>query len=126
MICTLQPCRRGLGGGAQNTKAPRSVLMQLSVWWLVGMAGLGVLLIDLSRSSWGPCLGPMESSEQSSQPEMVPVTLELPRDLVDWIDGLRIQMGFRNRGLIVAQLLRELIPETDVIEQQQQEPTDEV
>jgi hypothetical protein len=37
MICTLQPCRLGLGGGAQNTKAPRSVLMQLSVWWLVGM-----------------------------------------------------------------------------------------
>ena len=67
----------------------------------------------------------MESSEQSSQPELVPVTLELPRDLVDWIDGLRIQMGFRKRGLIVAQLLRELIPEMDLIEQQQ-EPTDEV
>ena len=30
MICTLQPCLLGLGGGAQNTRAPRSVLMQLS------------------------------------------------------------------------------------------------
>ena len=39
-ITTLQPCRLGLGGGAQNTKAPRSVLMQLSVWWSVGMARL--------------------------------------------------------------------------------------
>jgi metal-responsive CopG/Arc/MetJ family transcriptional regulator len=38
------------------------------------------------------------------------VTLELPRDVVDWIDGLKAQMGFRSRGLIVTQLLRELIP----------------
>jgi metal-responsive CopG/Arc/MetJ family transcriptional regulator len=68
----------------------------------------------------------MESTEQSREQEMVRLTLELPRDLVDWIDGLRIQMGFRNRGLIVAQLLRELIPETDEIGYQQQESTDEV
>ena len=61
----------------------------------------------------------MESSEQPSQQEMVLVTLELPRDLVDWIDGLRIQMGFRNRGLIVAQLIRELVPELEP------EPTEE-
>jgi hypothetical protein len=37
----------------------------------------------------------MESSEQPSQQEMVQVTLELPRDLVDWIDGLKGQLGFR-------------------------------
>jgi metal-responsive CopG/Arc/MetJ family transcriptional regulator len=52
----------------------------------------------------------MESNEQTNQQEMVTVTMELPRDLVDWIDGLMAQMGFRNRGVIVAQLLRELIP----------------
>ena len=55
----------------------------------------------------------MESSEQSSQQEMVLVTLELPRDLVDWIDGLKAQMGFRSRGLIVAQLIRELVSELE-------------
>ena len=55
----------------------------------------------------------MENSEQSSQQEMVLVTLELPRDLVDWIDGLKAQMGFRSRGLIVAQLIRELVPELE-------------
>jgi len=55
----------------------------------------------------------MESSGQSSQQEMVLVTLELPRDLVDWIDGLKAQMGFRSRGVIVAQLIRELVPELD-------------
>jgi len=52
----------------------------------------------------------MESNEQNNQQEMVMVTLELPRDLVDWIDGLKAQMGFRNRGVIVSQLLRELLP----------------
>jgi metal-responsive CopG/Arc/MetJ family transcriptional regulator len=60
----------------------------------------------------------MESCDQSSKQEMVRLTLELPRDLVEWIDGLRIQMGFRNRGLIVAQLLRELIPSLDEMEHQ--------
>jgi hypothetical protein len=52
----------------------------------------------------------MESNEQTNPQEKVLVTLELPRDVVDWIDGLKAQMGFRSRGLIVAQLLRELIP----------------
>ena len=55
----------------------------------------------------------MENSEQSSQQEMVLVTLELPRDLLDWIDGLKAQMGFRSRGVIVAQLIRELVPELE-------------
>jgi metal-responsive CopG/Arc/MetJ family transcriptional regulator len=66
----------------------------------------------------------MESSDQSSEQEMVRLTLELPRDLVDWIDGLRIQMGFRSRGLIVAQLLRELVLSLDEAEYQP-EPTDQ-
>ena len=51
----------------------------------------------------------METSEQINQQEMVTVTMELPRDLVDWIDGLKAQMGFRTRGVIVAQLIRELV-----------------
>jgi metal-responsive CopG/Arc/MetJ family transcriptional regulator len=55
----------------------------------------------------------MESNEQTNQQEMVMVMLELPRDLVDWIDGLKAQMGFRNRGVIVAQLIRELVSELD-------------
>ena len=52
----------------------------------------------------------MESNEQTNPQEKLLVTLELPRDVVDWIDGLKAQMGFRNRGIIVAELLRELIP----------------
>ena len=41
------------------------------------------------------------------------ITLELSNDLLGWIDGLKSQMGFRNRGLIVEQLLRELVPDLD-------------
>jgi metal-responsive CopG/Arc/MetJ family transcriptional regulator len=55
----------------------------------------------------------MESNEQNNQQEMVTVTMELPRDLVDWIDGLMAQMGFRNRGVIVTQLIRELVSGLD-------------
>ena len=50
----------------------------------------------------------MDSGNGRASQEMVRVTLELPRDIVDWLDGLRMQLGFRNRGAIVAQLLREL------------------
>jgi hypothetical protein len=39
------------------------------------------------------------------------ITLELSGELLRWIDGLKSQMGFRNRGLIVEQLLRELVPD---------------
>jgi metal-responsive CopG/Arc/MetJ family transcriptional regulator len=60
----------------------------------------------------------MESNEQTNQQEMVMVTLELPRDLVDWIDGLKAQMGFRNRGVIVARLIRELLPSPDDLAQE--------
>jgi metal-responsive CopG/Arc/MetJ family transcriptional regulator len=58
----------------------------------------------------------MESDEQTTQQEMVMVTLELPRDLVDWIDGLKVKMGFRSRGFVVAQLIRELIPEPETLQ----------
>jgi metal-responsive CopG/Arc/MetJ family transcriptional regulator len=61
----------------------------------------------------------MESSDQSSEQEMVQVTLELPRDLVDWIDGLKGQLGFRSRGVIVSQLIRELIPAVDEVDHHQ-------
>ena len=62
----------------------------------------------------------METSEQINQQEMVLVTLELPRDLVDWFDGLKAQMGFRNRGVIVAQLIRELLPSPEELAQERE------
>ncbi len=40
--------------------------------------------------------------------ELVRVTLELPVDIVVWIDELREQLGLRTRGPLIAQLLREL------------------
>jgi metal-responsive CopG/Arc/MetJ family transcriptional regulator len=58
----------------------------------------------------------MESNEQTTQQEKVLVTLELPRDLVDWIDGLKVQLGFRSRGFVVTQLIRELIPEPEALQ----------
>ena len=42
--------------------------------------------------------------------ERVRVTIELSRETLAWIDELRVQLGFRNRGVIIEQLLLELQP----------------
>lgn len=39
------------------------------------------------------------------------ITLELSEDLLSSIDGLKSQLGFRSRGPLVEQLLRELLPQ---------------
>ena len=45
--------------------------------------------------------------------ERVRVTIELSRETLAWIDELRVQLGFRNRGIIIEQLLLELQPPAD-------------
>ena len=40
--------------------------------------------------------------------EQVKVELLLDRDLVDWVDHLKSQLGFRHRDVVVNQLLREI------------------
>lgn len=60
------------------------------------------------------------------------ITLELSADLLIWLDALKSQMGFRSRGPLVEQLLRELQPQEDgeVVEQQgadrASEPSDQI
>ncbi len=66
---------------------------------------------------------PMESNVDNDPNDLVLVTLELPRDIVAWIDGLKNQLGFRNRGLIIAHLLRELQPESNDHEISEQQST---
>ena len=67
----------------------------------------------------------MESNVDNDPNDLVLVTLELPRDIVAWIDGPKNQLGFRNRGLIIAQLLRELQPESNDHETCEQQSTTE-
>ena len=43
--------------------------------------------------------------------ERVRVTIELSRETLAWIDELRVQLGFHNRGIIIEQLLLELQPQ---------------
>jgi len=43
--------------------------------------------------------------------EEVEVTITLPRDIVEWVDELKDMLGFKTRGPIISQLLRELQPE---------------
>jgi|LauGreDrversion4_2_1035121.scaffolds.fasta_scaffold394052_2 hypothetical protein len=43
--------------------------------------------------------------------ERVRITIELSRETLAWIDDLRVQLGFRSRGIIIEQLLLELQPQ---------------
>jgi hypothetical protein len=45
--------------------------------------------------------------------ERVRITIELSRETLVWIDELRVQLGFRSRGIIIEQLLLELHPSAD-------------
>ena len=48
----------------------------------------------------------------SSNPaQKVRVTIELSPETLAWIDELRVQLGFHNRGIIIEQLLLELQPQ---------------
>ena len=40
--------------------------------------------------------------------EQVKIELLLDKDLVDWVDHLKSQLGFRHRDVVVNQLLREI------------------
>ena len=48
---------------------------------------------------------------REEQEEKVLLTLELPADLVRWIDELKTQLGIHSRGLVITELLRELQPD---------------
>ena len=40
--------------------------------------------------------------------EQIKVEFLLDKDLVEWIDSLKSQLGFRHRDVVVNQLLREI------------------
>jgi hypothetical protein len=46
--------------------------------------------------------------KREEREEKVLLTLELPIDLVEWIDGIKSQLGVHSRGLVITELLREL------------------
>ena len=52
---------------------------------------------------------PSDNSDQ----EEIAITITLPRDILEWIDGIRDMLGLEQRGPIVSQLLRELLPSTE-------------
>ena len=115
MICTLQPCHRGLGGGAQNTTAPRSSAMQPSVWWLVGMElAVGVAcVLGIGTMSVLPSLFMDEPLKRTSE-DCLRVSLEMPMDLMLWLDQIKGELGLRSRGELVVKLLQEIRGETSV------------
>lgn len=56
----------------------------------------------------------MNSIKNQSPPEKtVRVTLDLPASIVDWLDQVKIEMGFHSRGAVVVRVLKELCHDSD-------------
>jgi hypothetical protein len=51
------------------------------------------------------------SKHHSHQEQMVRLTLDLPVSIVAWLDEVKLQLGCRSRGALVAQLLKEVSQE---------------
>jgi len=45
---------------------------------------------------------------QNSRDELIRVTLDMPKDLIVWIDQLKVELGLRSRASVVVQLMQEL------------------
>ena len=50
----------------------------------------------------------MEGDDQQIREQMVRLTLDLPVSVLAWLDAVKTEMGLRSRGVVVAQLLKEL------------------
>lgn len=73
-----------------------------------GQSACGALAGELNQTDRGsPDLGSMAFHQSDDDPR-VRVTLELRQSTLQWIDGLREEMGLRHRGAVVSRLLEEL------------------
>lgn len=52
----------------------------------------------------------MSDNAEVACQETVRVALDLPVSLLQWIEGLKIQMGFSSRSEVIVLLLQELVP----------------
>jgi metal-responsive CopG/Arc/MetJ family transcriptional regulator len=49
------------------------------------------------------------ADQPESSSEHVRITIDLEKNLLGWIDGLCLETGFKSRGLIISELIYELI-----------------
>ncbi len=48
------------------------------------------------------------ADQPGSSTEYVRITIDLEKNLLDWIDGLCLKTGLRSRGLLISKLIYEL------------------
>lgn len=56
----------------------------------------------------------MDEPGQATNDELVRVSLEMPRDVLAWIDGLNAQLGLQSRGATITRLLQEIRGEAEI------------
>ena len=55
----------------------------------------------------------MDASPRKIQQRTVRLTVDLPVEVLVWIDGLKSQLGYRTRGQVMTSLLLKLIPKSE-------------
>ena len=53
------------------------------------------------------------ADQSGASSEYVRITIDLEKNLLDWIDGLCLSAGFKSRGLIISELIYELVGDLD-------------
>lgn len=61
-----------------------------------------------------------EEDSLKTQEETVQVRVDMPISLIQWIDGIKIQLGLSSRGAVLLMLMRELMPDEQAAEDSQQ------
>ena len=71
--------------------------------------GLGAVASDLEIGIMGALVpGDMDEQQQSASEEWVRVSLEMPADLLLWVDELKGKLGLRSRSDLIVRLMQEV------------------
>ena len=56
----------------------------------------------------------MDQPGQATNEDLVRVSLEMPRDVLAWIDGLNARLGLQSRGATITRLIQEIRGEAEI------------
>ena len=56
----------------------------------------------------------MDEQLQNTSEDCLRVSLEMPKDLMIWLDQVKGELGLRSRGALVIRLLQEIRGEADI------------
>ena len=74
----------------------------------MAIEGLGAVASDLEIGIMGALVPGEMDEQQSASEEWVRVSLEMPADLLLWVDELKGKLGLRSRSDLIVRLMQEV------------------